>query len=140
MAGMSKKIDEQELVPGNTGADYALLDSWGAARDCGRLLRDEKAADVQILHVSERASFADFFIIASAQSQGQLRGYVRNLDELLAKHNIRAKGGKRAVNDDDTWVLLDCGNIIIHLMMPDAREFYDLEKLWSDCPRLAGFI
>jgi ribosome-associated protein len=122
------------------GGDYSAFGSWGAVSECARFLMDEKAQDVQVLQVAARSSFADFFIIATAQSLGHLKGLVRNVDEVLAKHDIRAKGGKRSVNDDDTWVLLDCGDFIVHLMMREAREFYDLEKLWFDSPRLAEFV
>ena len=140
MAGMSRRTEVTEVAPIVAPTDYSALATWPAVRDCARFLRDEKAQEVQILHVSARASFADFFIIATAQSWGHLRGLVKNLDEVLAKYDIRAKGGKRAINEDDTWVLLDCGDIIIHLMMPEAREFYDLEKLWFDSPRLIEAI
>ena len=148
MAGMSRKteiVDAQAAGPvasgtGDSGNGHAALACWPAVRECARFLKDEKAQDVQVLQVSVRSSFADFFVLATAQSAGQLKGMVRNVDEVLAKHGVRAKGGKRSVNDDDTWVLLDCGDFIIHLMLQEAREFYDLEKLWFDCPRLGDLV
>jgi len=154
MAGMSRKTEEKmtieqqangHVVANKTGKNaedqsYLKITSWQAVRDCAQLLMDEKATDVQVLQVNARASFADFFILATANSIGQLRGYVRVVDEVLAKHQLRAKGGKRAVNDDDTWILLDCGDFVIHLMLKEAREFYDLEKLWFDCPHLADKV
>ena len=145
MAGMSRKTEAGATAPGSNestvlAGNHEALASWPVVRDCARFLRDEKAQDVQVLQVSVRSSFADFFVIATAQSAGQLKGFVRNVDEVLARHGVRAKGGKRSVNDDDTWVLLDCGEFIVHLMLREAREFYDLEKLWFDSPRLADLV
>lgn len=140
MAGMSRKTENDTGSAAAVAGSHTELGSWTAVRDCARFLIDEKAGDVQILQVTARSSFADFFIIATAQSFGHLKGLVRNVDEVLARHEVWAKGGKRGVNEDDTWVLLDCGDFIIHLMMQEAREFYDLEKLWFDSPRLIDNI
>jgi ribosome-associated protein len=136
MAGQSREIENGLGVAGG----HSALASWAAVKDSARFLIDEKAVDVQVLQVSERSSFADFFVLATASSSGHLRGLVRNLDEVLARHGVWAKGGRRGVNEDDTWILLDCGDFIVHLMLQEAREFYDLEKLWFDSPRLVDQV
>lgn len=131
MAGQSKAIE------GTAGArDSASVPSWPAARDCARFLEGEKAADVLVVDIGLQSSFADFFVIATAQSLGHLRGLVKNIDGPLAAHGLGAKGTKRGVNEDDNWILLDCGDFLIHLMTAEAREFYDLEKLWFESPRV----
>lgn len=134
MAG-SSKITENE----NQGLsrDHTVCLSWPAVSESACFLEDEKALDVLVLDIGLQSSFADFFILATAQSLGHLRGLVKNLDGVLAKHGLGPRGTKRGVNDDDNWILLDCGDFIVHLMTREAREFYDLEKLWFESPHIA---
>jgi len=133
MAGMSKIIENDSA--GSTRDHTACL-SWGAVKESASFLEDEKATDVLVLDIGMQSSFADFFIIASAQSLGHMRGLVKNVDGVLATHNLGPRGTKRGVNDDDNWILLDCGDFIIHIMTGEARAFYDLEKLWFESPRV----
>ena len=133
MAGMSKIT---ENAAAGSARDYTACLSWDAAKESACFLEAEKALDVLVLDIGLQSSFADFFIIASAQSLGHMRGLVRNVDSVLAKHGLGPRGTKRGVNDDDNWILLDCGDFIIHIMTREAREFYDLEKLWFESPHV----
>lgn len=105
-------------------------------KGCCRVLEAQKASDVVLLDISARSGFADYFIIAGATSQGHLRGLLKETDTYLMEHGIHGRGTKRGAMDDESWILLDCENIIIHLMNAQAREFYALEKLWYESPRI----
>lgn len=89
-----------------------------------------KALDVVALDVREVASFADSFIICSGKSHRQVTAIAEHVDRALKKEGIKPLGieGLR----DGHWVLMDYGDVIIHVFYEPVRSFYDLEGLWSD--------
>ena len=96
---------------------------------------DKKASDIVLLELRELTTLTDYFIIASGGSERQLQGIADGIVEGL-KHDdgtlpIGREGGPSA-----HWVLLDYGSVIIHIMAQPEREFYALEKLWSEAPLL----
>ena len=101
-----------------------------------RFLDAQKGLEPVILDISQQSGFADYFIIVTVTSIGHLRGLLRNLDDELSAIGIHTKSTKRSVTEDEQWVLVDCGDFIIHLMTKPAREFYALEKLWFESPHV----
>ena len=93
-------------------------------------LEDKKASDIEILDVSEQTSLGDYFIIASCQSSVQVRACVDEVEEKMLeagfppKHKEGYRGG--------SWILIDYGDIIVHVMQQEAREFYSIERLWNE--------
>lgn len=81
-----------------------------------------------MLDIRDVASFADYFVIASAGSERQITAILDAVDDAIEPEGIRPMG--REGNADSGWVLLDYGDVIIHLFAPEEREFYDLEGLW----------
>jgi len=80
------------------------------------------------------SQICDYFIIASGDSSRQVRAISENIEE-----KVREKGLKVSHKEgykDCTWVLLDYNDIVVHIFMQDARNFYDLERLWSDAPKV----
>jgi len=100
------------------------------------VLEDDKAGDIVAIDLSGKSSIADYMVIASGQSTRQVGAMADHLLEMFREIGIRgAKVEGRARND---WVLVDAGDIVIHLFRPEVREFYKLEKLWShDWPDLS---
>ncbi len=92
-------------------------------------LEERKAENVAAIDVREHNSWTDYFIIATATSQGHMRGLLRNMRSFLSERDIEFKNRYKHV-DDYSWIFIDCGFMVIHLMDEDTREFYDLEKLW----------
>jgi ribosome-associated protein len=93
-----------------------------------------KAEDVIVLDVHALTSLADTFIICSGRSNRQVSAIAENAREALKKMNIRplnAEGLK-----EGQWVLMDYGDVIIHVFHDPVRRFYDLEGLWADAPRV----
>lgn len=101
---------------------------------CAREAIRFKALDLVLLDVSRFSSFADFFIICSGKSGRQVQGIADNLENNLKSWGIKPIGteGKR----EGHWVLMDYGDIIIHVFYEPVRYFYDLESLWSEAPRV----
>ncbi len=101
---------------------------------CARAALDHKAIDLAILEVKKLSSFADYFVISSGSSDRQVQAIASHIEEKLGKQGLRPLGieGKR----EGRWVLLDYGDVVIHIFYQPIREFYDLERLWSDAPKV----
>lgn len=87
------------------------------------------------LDVSQRLPFADVFLIASADNERQVRAISEAVED--AAHEQGAKSRRREGLDQGRWVLLDFGDVVVHIQHDEDREFYALESLWKDCPLVA---
>ena len=92
-------------------------------------IEEHNGQDTVVLNISELNSWTDYFIIATVTSSGHLRGLLNQLYQKLDEEKIVLLHHHKKA-DDERWVLLDCGFFVIHLMNQEAREFYNLEKLW----------
>lgn len=93
-------------------------------------LEDRKAEDIRVIDISEISPIADYFIIANGTNQNQLQAMRDAADEALYKAG--AKVQQVEGNQSSTWILMDYGDIIIHIFSKEDRLFYDLERIWSD--------
>lgn len=93
-------------------------------------LEDNKAEDIVSISLHGKSPLADFMIIASGRSSRHVVGLSNNLDEALSKAGVTKSKFDGRENGD--WVLVDTGDIIIHLFKPEVREFYNIEKIWCD--------
>ncbi len=107
-----------------------------AAVQLGKLVQDHKGVDVVVLDVTGRNSWADYFVIATVTSGAHSRGLQKNIYEQLKALDLEIHPARRKLPDGDEWTLIDLGPVIVHLMTPMARGFYDLEKLWFGAPNL----
>ena len=94
-----------------------------------KVLEDNKALDVIVFEVSKLTSISDYMIIASGRSSRQVNSISEKVTE-AAKENGLVLLGTEGKKEGD-WGLVDLGDIIVHIMHPDTREYYQLEKLWS---------
>ena len=96
---------------------------------------DRKAFDLRVLDLRDIASFTEFFIICSGANQRQVQAIADQIEEQLKKQlqtrPVRIEGYSSA-----EWVLLDYGDFIVHIFNKEAREFYDLERLWRDARKV----
>ena len=92
-------------------------------------LEDLKGRDIRVLDVRTRASFTDLMILVSGSSSRQVKALADKVVEACKAAGVRPIGveGER----DAEWVLIDLGDIVVHVMQPEIREFYNLEKLWN---------
>jgi len=101
-------------------------------------LEELKADNINVIDVSERTSVTDVLIIASGTSSRHLKSLADNVVS-----EIKEKGGKPLGvegADSSDWVLVDLGGVVVHVMMPAARSFYDLERFWTDDPGDMGVM
>lgn len=110
------------------------LKSIQKARLIADAAQDKKAKDTVVLEIKDLSILADYFVISSGESTTQVRSIVDNIEEKLRSRGIKPAGTEgRTLNQ---WVLMDYGDVIVHVFEDDARRFYDLEKLWLDAPRV----
>ena len=93
-------------------------------------LDDKKGEDIQVIDISQVSVLADYFIIANGNSESQVRALVDNVEEELGKagYDMKPREGYGSGN----WVLMDFGEIIVHVFDKENRLFYDLERIWRD--------
>ena len=112
------------------------MDFYNNALEIGKFLSDAKAEDVVVLDLREANIWTDFFVIATISSGKQAGGLEGKIMEAAKEMQIEEYRTIRKSPDGDEWKLLDFGSIVVHLMSPTARKFYDLERLWYDSPNL----
>ena len=93
-------------------------------------LEDKKAEDIKVIDISEVSVIADFFIIAGGSNRSQIQALCDNVDEKLGRAGYPAK--QTEGYDTANWVLLDFGDIIVHIFDKENRLLYDLERIWRD--------
>lgn len=98
-------------------------------------LTDKKGEDVRVIQITEIASFADYFIIADGNNPSQITALVDNVEEQMSKAGFEPKRIEGVRNSN--WVLMDYGDIIVHVFSKEDRLFYDLERIWKDGKELS---
>ncbi len=104
------------------------------ARRIVELAEDKKASDIVLLEVRELTSVADYFVICSGGSERQLGAIADGIAEGMKAEGVLPLG--REGGSGAHWVLIDFGAVIVHVFAPPERDFYQLERLWSDAPTL----
>ncbi len=110
------------------------LDSKEIAILCARIADNKKAEDILIFGVGDLTFIADFFVICSGFNKRQLQSIANDIELKLGSYGIRWIGMEGYA--DALWILVDYGDVIVHLFDKDMRQFYDLELLWGDAPKL----
>ena len=105
------------------------------AINIAKILDTKKARDVKILRVNEKTVLADYFVIATGTSTTHVKSLADEVEyEISTKFNTEpANVEGRGLGN---WTLIDYENIIVHVFNPQAKDFYNLEKLWADCEEI----
>jgi ribosome-associated protein len=116
------------VTPVNRASIEALV------RVAAKAAADKKATDVLVLNVAETLVVTDYFLIATGANDRQVHAIADSIEDALREAGARPIGreGERELK----WVLLDYGDFVVHVFQGAERDFYRLEKLWSDAPRL----
>lgn len=135
ITGATRRATRRLFGHGATGILPMEMDSKKLAQLCRELAENKKAEDVVVLDVRKVSDVTDFYVIATASSEPQLRAVETEiLDTLERDHQIRPH------STDGTgqthWIVADFFDVIVHVMRPETRAQYDLEGLWSDAPRV----
>jgi ribosome-associated protein len=101
-----------------------------------RTASDKKGTDIVVLDVGDIISITEMFVLVSAANTRQVRTIIEEIEVALKTSDGE---GPRAIEglDDATWVLMDYGDVIVHVFLQETRDYYDLDRLWSDAPVVA---
>jgi ribosome-associated protein len=112
------------------------MEDLAIARACAELADDKKAENIRILDLRGLSPVIDYFVLCSALSAPQLRAVRDHIeDEMKEKYGQRAL--YRDGNFESQWIILDFGNVMVHVLTPEKRDFYMLEELWGDASEVA---
>jgi ribosome-associated protein len=108
-------------------------DAFRRAAIAARAASDKQGTEIAVLDVGDIISITEVFVLASASNTRQVRTIVDEVERALKDADGE---GPRAVEglDDATWVLMDYGDIIVHVFQNETRDYYDLDRLWADAP------
>ena len=99
-------------------------------------LEDKKAEDIKIIDISEVSVIADYFIIAGGSNRSQIQALCDNVDEQLTRAGFPPK--QKEGYDTANWILLDFGDVIVHIFDKENRLLYDLERIWRDGKQISA--
>ncbi len=102
--------------------------------EAARILSDDKCEEVIILDLCGKSSVTDYFVIGTGTSDRQMAATADHVDEHARTLDMRLFKGKRL--DSAVWVLMDYVDVVIHVFDSEHREYYDLELLWGDAPKV----
>lgn len=111
-----------------------MSDDIEVIREIMTFLDDRKAEDMVVLDLRQHANIADYFVIATGANKPHLKALHDGLQRCFLDHGY--KGFKKAGMPDSGWMIFDYQGIMVHIFERELREFYDLEKLWKDAPRV----
>lgn len=100
------------------------------AIELAKLMEDGKGRDVTLIDVSGLNSWTDYFVITTVTSSAHWQGLYKQVKDYIKDNDLEIHVTNRKRPDGDDWNLIDLGGVVIHLMSEQAREFYNLEKLW----------
>lgn len=106
------------------------MSSKEMAKTAYHALEDKKASDIQVIDISGISVLADYFVIADGSNQNQIEAMRDAVEEALYKAGVSVK--QIEGNRNSSWVLMDYGEIIVHVFSKEDRLFYDLERIWGD--------
>lgn len=130
---MHQELDLAEAAKASTAQDPGEL-----AHRIVDVASDKKAADIVMLRTAEVTTMADYFVIASGRSDRQVQALSKAIVDELRDEGIKPLGieGQSSAR----WVLLDYGSVIVHLFAPEEREYYGLERLWSNATQVVRLV
>ncbi len=109
------------------------VDSWEKAFLCAKSALDKKAYDLVILDVRHLTTIADYFLICTGRSDTQVQSICRGVEENLSRHHLSPLSIEGYTHGQ--WVLMDFGDVIVHIFYQPVRLLYDLERLWFQAKR-----
>jgi len=122
--------DERGLAPAAPAGGGAEIDSRTLATTCARITEEKKGRDLSIRHVGPLIGIAEYFVLVTGSSARQVRSIAEEIDRRIresSRPRVRPEG-----MSEGSWVLLDFGDVVVHVFGEEARRYYALDLLWAD--------
>jgi ribosome-associated protein len=113
--------------------------SVARARVAVEAAAEKKGSDLAVLDVADVLSIIDLFVLVSASNVRQVRTIVDEVEKALTEHDGSKPNSVEGLGDA-SWVLLDYGDMVVHVFLDETRAYYDLDRLWGDVPRLDASV
>ena len=126
---MKMDLYENEFVTENLPA-LDGSDAKGVADAIAEILDSKKARDIKVLHVEDKTVIAEYFVLCTGGSSTQIKALAGEVEYKLELRGVKPYGVEG--RDNNSWLILDYSNVIVHIFLPEEREFYNLENLWAD--------
>lgn len=110
------------------------METLDKARLCLKIIKERKALNPVLLEVGKLTSVADYFLIASGNSTRQVQAISRHMTRRMREEGLKAYGVEG--EQEGNWVLMDYGDVVVHIFYDPVREFYDLEGFWIEAARI----
>ena len=107
------------------------------AKAIGEVLDAKKGHEVKVLHVEEKTSITDYFVLCTGNSGTQVKALAGEAEYKIEQRGVSPDNVEGRGNN--TWIVLDYGNVVVHIFSREAREFYNLDKLYGDAPVVIEF-
>lgn len=109
--------------------EVRALETAELARTIVDTALNKQASNILLLDLRGVCNFTDYFVICNGESERQLQAICNEIDDMLAKEHISPR--RYQGNSGSGWVIVDLGNIVVHVFLPEQREFYALEEMWD---------
>lgn len=120
----------ETLFPTEAGAPIDAADARGVAEAIAEILDSKKARDIKVLHVEDKTVIAEYFVLCTGNSSTQVKALAGEVEFRTEQRGLPPYSVEG--RDNNSWILLDYSNVIVHIFSREAREFYNLEKLYED--------
>ncbi|MBR6680507.1 MAG: ribosome silencing factor [Clostridia bacterium] len=120
-------------VIGENWENLPALDNENAkelAETIALVLDSKKGRDIKVLHVEDKTVIAEYFVVCTGNSSTQIKALADEVEYQIGRRGVQPYGVEG--RDNNTWLLLDYSNVIVHIFSREAREFYNLDKLYAD--------
>lgn len=111
-----------------------ILDPNEQAHQIADIISDKKGADVVVLDTRPVSTVADYFVIATVESERQAKAVVDEIEKQMKASQVRPLGVDGEA--ESGWILMDYGDVVVHIFDPGTRDYYQLEELWSGAPTI----
>lgn len=129
MTAIGDAIEKEDPIDPTHSTDSSRVSPEETLRAIVETLEDRQAQEIFTINLAGKSSIADFMVIASGRSNRQVIALAENVIEALKKLGIKGLHPEGMGQGD--WVLIDAGDVIVHLFRPEVRDFYNLEKMWD---------
>ena len=130
-------MEKQEIITSEVLTSLKGADPLTLAKAIADRLDEKKGREVKVLAVGEKTSIADYFVLCSGNSSTHVKALAGEAEEHISKREIEPDNVEGRGNN--SWIVLDYGNVVVHIFSREARDFYNLDKLYDDAPVVLTF-